>query len=105
MRPPLLIISDGAAGLINAAETSLPRVAAPAVPDPPSPQRPGEGPRPRPAEVKAAYWQVFDIDDVRPRRARRPSELVALVQARIDAFASTYRPSYPVGSEVPACRP
>jgi hypothetical protein len=41
--------------------------------------------------VKAAYWQVFDTDDV----LEPGPQLVALVQARIDAFAEHYRPSYP----------
>jgi hypothetical protein len=42
--------------------------------------------------VKAAYWQVFDTDDV---DLEPGPQLVALVQARIDAFAEHYRPSYP----------
>jgi len=42
--------------------------------------------------VKAAYWQVFDTDDV---DLQPGPQLVALVQARIDTFAEHYRPSYP----------
>ena len=47
------------------------------------------------AEVKAAYWQLFDVseDDL----ARHPvgPELVAHVQARIDTFAVTYQGRFP----------
>ena len=47
LRPPLLVISDGAAGLISAIETRAGPVAAAKMPDPPMPQRAGQGPRRR----------------------------------------------------------
>ncbi len=44
------------------------------------------------AEVKDAYWQIFDTEglDTPPG-----PELVALIDARIDAFADKYKPLYP----------
>ena len=64
LRPPLLVISDGAAGLINAAESSLPRSLR---------QRclihrcrnllakvPAEAQR----ELRDAYWAIFDTDEL-----------------------------------------
>jgi transposase-like protein len=42
-------------------------------------------------ELKAAYWQIFDpVDNVAPGQ-----RAVAVVQARIDAFAARYRRDYP----------
>lgn len=94
LRPPLLIVSDGAPGLISAAEqvfsrslrqrclvhrarNVLAKVSA------------GDQ-----AEVKAAYWQIFDLtelgDDVKPGQ-----QLVDWVQRRIDAFAEAWAGRYP----------
>jgi transposase-like protein len=94
LRPPLLVISDGAPGLISAAEqvfspslrqrclvhrarNVLAKVSA------------GDQ-----AEVKAAYWQIFDLtdlgEDVEPGQ-----QLVDWVQRRIDAFAETWAGRYP----------
>jgi putative transposase len=94
LRPPLLIISDGAPGLISAAEqvfsrslrqrcvihkarNVLSKVSA------------GDQ-----AEVKAAYWDIFDTSslgsDVEPGQ-----ELVAWVQRRIDTFADAWSGRYP----------
>ena len=51
----------------------------------------GEGTRPRQAEVKAAYWQIFDVPaDVPPGEKTE-----ALVQQRIQAFAASYHTAYP----------
>jgi putative transposase len=91
LRPPLLVISDGAAGLVGAIERVMPRslrqrclihrarnilakVSARAQ-----------------AEIKAAYWAIFDIPaDVPPGERAE-----ALVQQRIQAFAATYHTAYP----------
>jgi putative transposase len=91
LRPPLLVISDGAAGLVGAIERTLPRslrqrclihrarnilakVSARAQ-----------------AEVKAAYWTIFDVPaDVAPGQ-----EAESLVQQRIQAFAAAYNTAYP----------
>jgi transposase-like protein len=95
LRPPLLVISDGAAGLINAAESSLPRslrqrclihrcrnylakLAAEAQ-----------------SEMRDAYWAIFDIDELIAAGMTPGPELVAAVQCRIDAFAEQYQRAYP----------
>jgi transposase-like protein len=88
---PLLVISDGAAGLIGAVERTM-----------------GAALRQRclihrcrnvvakvsknaQAEVKADYWAIFDVpEDINPGL-----EAVAYVQKRIDSFASRWRDSYP----------
>jgi transposase-like protein len=94
LRPPLLIISDGAPGLISAAEQVLARslrqkclvhrarnvLAKVSASDQ--------------AEVKGAYWQIFDLtdlgEDVKPGQP-----LVDWVQRRIDAFAEAWGARYP----------
>jgi len=95
LRPPLLVISDGAAGLINAAEAALPRSL-----------------RQRclihrcrnylaklPAEVQTqmrdAYWAIFDTGDLLAAGMQPGHELVAAVQRRIDVFAEQYGRTFP----------
>ena len=95
LRPPLLVISDGAAGLINAAETALPRSLR---------QRclihrcrnvlakvPAEAQR----ELRDAYWATFDTEDLIAAGLQPGPGLVAAVQRRIDAFAEKYGRAYP----------
>ena len=91
-RSPLLIISDGAGGLINAAETSFARSLRQRCLIHRARNLLAKLPAHAQGEVKAAYWQVFDTDDV---DLEPGPQLVALVQARIDAFAEHDRPSYP----------
>ena len=100
LRSPLLIISDGAGGLINAAETSFARSLRQRCLIHRARNLLAKVPTHAQGEVKAAYWQVFDTDDV---DLEPGPQLVALVQARIDAFAEHYRPSYPRQSS--ACLP
>ena len=92
LRSPLLIISDGAGGLINAAETSFARSLRQRCLIHRARNLLAKVPTHAQGEVKAAYWQVFDTDDV---DLEPGPQLVALVQARIDTFAEHYRPSYP----------
>ena len=95
LRPPLLVISDGAAGLINAAQTALPRSLR---------QRclihrcrnvlakvPAEAQR----ELRDAYWATFDTEDLIAAGLQPGPGLVAAVQGRIDAFAEKYGRAYP----------
>jgi putative transposase len=95
LRPPLLVISDGAAGLINAAETALPcslrqlcRI-----------HRCRNVLAKVPAEAQQqmcdAYWAIFDTDDLIAAGMAPGPKLVAAVQQRIDAFADTYARAYP----------
>jgi putative transposase len=95
LRPPLLVISDGAAGLLAAVETALPRSL-----------------RQRclihrcrnylaklPAEVQSqmrdAYWAIFDTEELTAAGITPGHDLVAAVQRRIDAFAEHYARAYP----------
>jgi transposase-like protein len=95
LHDPLLIISDGAAGLIAAIETVFPRslrqkclihrcrnVLAKASADAHD-------------EVRDAYWAIFDIDELTGCGMQSGPKLVAAVQARIDAFADTYGKRFP----------
>ena len=95
LRPPLLVISDGAAGLINATETVFPRslrqkclihrarnVLAKVSADAHD-------------EIRAAYWSIFDIDDLLARGIAPGPKLVAAVHKRIDAFADQYPSAFP----------
>ena len=92
---PLLVISDGAPGLIGAVETTM-----------------GAALRQRclihrcrnlvakvaknaQEQVKADYWEIFNVpDDVEPGL-----DAEALVQKRIDSFAARWRASYPSAVE------
>jgi len=91
LKPPLLIVSDGAAGLIGAAE----RVFAASLR-----QRClihkarnvlSKVSKADQEQVKAAYWQIFDADPEIPPGQRG----VDRVQVRIDAFAEQWGGRYP----------
>jgi putative transposase len=91
LRPPLLVISDGAAGLVGAIDRAFPRSLR---------QRClihrcrnvlAKVPTRAQAEVKAAYWQIFDVPADLPAGERAE----ALVQQRIQAFAAAYHTAYP----------
>ena len=95
LRPPLLVISDGAAGLINATESSLPRSLR---------QRClihrcrnvlAKVPAEAQTEIRDAYWAIFDTDTLIAAGMQPGPELVSAVQARIDTFASQNRRAYP----------
>ncbi|MEV5496069.1 IS256 family transposase [Nonomuraea fuscirosea] len=96
-RPPLLIVSDGAPGLISAAE----QVFAPSLRQRCLVHRArnvlakvSTGDQ---AEVKAAYWQIFDLGDLGDLGddVKVGQQLVDWVQRRIDAFADTWAGRYP----------
>jgi transposase-like protein len=97
LTPPLLVISDGAAGLIGAAETSLARSLRQRCLIHRARNLLAKVPEHAQGEVKAAYWAVFDTGQLtQGEDALRPGpELVAAVQARVDAFAETYQATYP----------
>jgi putative transposase len=95
LRDPLLIISDGAAGLIAAVQTHFPRslrqkclihrarnVLA---------KVPAEAQR----EIKDSYWAIFDVDELIAGGMKLGSKLAAAVQKRIDAFAEQYARAFP----------
>jgi len=100
LRPPLLVISDGAAGLINATEAALPRSLR---------QRclihrclihrcrnlVAKVPAEAQTEIRDAYWASFDTEDLIAAGITPGPKLVAAVGHRIDAFADTYGRTYP----------
>ena len=97
LKPPLLVISDGAGGLIGAAETSLARSLRQRCLIHRARNLLAKVPEHAQEEVKAAYWAIFDTDQLTAGEdALAPGpDLVAAVQARIDDFAASYGGSYP----------
>jgi len=92
LRPPLLVISDGASGLINATETSFARSLRQRCLIHRARNLLAKVPAHAQTQVKAAYWSLFDTD-----HAEIPPgpDLAALVQARIDGFAERYQHAFP----------
>jgi transposase-like protein len=96
LRPPLLVISDGAAGLVGAIERTLTRSLRQRCLIHRARNILAKVPAHVQAEIKAAYWAMFDIpDDVQPGAAAE-----SLVQQRITVFAASYHKAYPAA--VPA---
>ncbi len=95
LRPPLLVISDGAAGLINAAESSLPRSLRQRCLIHRARNLLAKVPAQAQEEVRDAYWALFDTDALIAAGLQPGHQLVAAVQARIDAFAERYQRLYP----------
>src|SRR6266536_4136926 len=91
LRPPLLVISDGAAGLINAAETALPRSLRQRCLIHRCRNYLAKVPAQAQAQMRDAYWAIFDTDELIAAGLQPGPELVAAVQRRIDAFADQYR--------------
>jgi transposase-like protein len=95
LRPPLLVISDGAAGLINATESVLARSLRQKCLIHRCRNVLAKVPATAQEEIRAAYWAIFDTEDLIAAGAGPGQELVTAVQARIDTFAETYRGLYP----------
>src|SRR6266566_7856052 len=95
LRPPLLVISDGAAGLISAIESSLPRSLRQKCLIHRCRNVVAKVPAAAHDEVRDAYWAIFDTEDLAAAGAEPGQELVSAVQARIDAFAEKYGKLYP----------
>src|SRR6266700_2389088 len=94
---PLLVISDGAKGLIAAVEQAFPAALR---------QRClihrlrnvlAKIPTGMQAEIKDAYWAVFDTADITTPPGPR---LVEIIDRRIDALAAKYRTSYPAAVKI-----
>jgi hypothetical protein len=91
LRPPLLAITDGGDGLVGAVERKLPRSLRQRCLIHRARNFLAKIPTEAQTELKAAYWQIFDpVDNVAPGQ-----RAVAVVQARIDAFAARYGRDYP----------
>jgi putative transposase len=95
LRDPLLIISDGAAGLINAVESSFPRSLRQKCLIHRARNVLAKVPADAHDEIRDAYWAIFDIDDLLARGTQPGPKLVAAVQRRVDAFADKYGPAFP----------
>lgn len=91
LRPPLLVISDGAAGLVGAIDRNLARSLRQRCLIHRGRNILAKVPKHAHDELKAAYWAMFAIpDDVKPGAAAE-----SLAQQRIDAFAATYGKRFP----------
>src|SRR6476661_1330919 len=94
---PLLIVSDGAAGLIAAIEQVFPTALR---------QRClihrlrnvlAKIPAGMQAEIRDGYWAVFDTEDLKKEPGPR---LVELIDARLGAFATRYARTYPAAMKI-----
>jgi putative transposase len=91
LQSPLLIISDGAAGLISAAEQIYARSLRQRCLIHRARNLLAKVPQHAQGELKAAYWAIFDLDEgIEPGQ-----DTVDTVQRRIDAFAKQYGKQYP----------
>jgi putative transposase len=86
------VISDGAAGLIHAAETVLGRSLRQRCLIHRARNVLAKVPTGAQTEIRNAFWKLFDTDELDTSPG---PDLVRLVQARLDAFADRYRPLYP----------
>jgi putative transposase len=93
--PPLLVISDGAAGLINATESSLPHSLRQRCLIHRCHNYLAKLPAGVQTEMRDAYWAIFDTEKLIAAGMTPGPELVAAVQARIDAFAEQHRSAFP----------
>jgi putative transposase len=94
---PLLVVSDGARGLINAIEQIFPATLR---------QRClihrlrnvlAKIPAGMQSEIRDGYWAMFDIDDATTKPGPR---LVDLIDARLSAFAARYSAAYPAAMKI-----
>jgi putative transposase len=95
LSPPLLVISDGAAGLINAAETALPRTLRQRCLIHRCRNLLAKVPAEAQTELRDTYWAIFDTEDLTAAGMAPGHQLVAAAQRRMDAFAETYTRAYP----------
>ena len=89
---PLLIISDGAPGLITAIEQAYPKALRQRCLVHRCRNLMSKIPAGMQAEVKDAYWAIFGTEDLKTPPGPR---LVEIIDGRIDAFAAKYRALYP----------
>jgi transposase-like protein len=95
LRDPLLIISDGAAGLIAAIESTFPRSLRQKCLIHRCRNVLAKVPADAHEEVRDAYWAIFDVDELTARGTQPGPKLVGAVQRRIDAFADKYSSRFP----------
>jgi putative transposase len=96
LRCPLLVVSDGAAGLIAAVEQTMPAALRQRCLIHRARNLLSKIPKNAQAEVKADYWKIFEVpEDVEPGL-----DAVAFVQKNIDAFAQRWRDAYPAAVRI-----
>lgn len=88
---PLLVISDGAAGLIGALERAMGAALRQRCLVHRARNVLAKVPKNAQAQVKADYWAIFDVPD----KIEPGLDAVGYVQNRIDSFAKRWRDSYP----------
>ena len=91
LRCPLLVISDGAAGLIGALERTMGAALRQRCLVHRARNVLAKVPKNAQAQVKADYWGIFDVPD----KIEPGLDAVGYVQKRIDSFAKRWRDSYP----------
>jgi putative transposase len=94
---PLLVISDGAAGLIGAIEQVYPKALRQRCLIHRARNVLAKTPAGMQAEVKDAYWKIFDTGDLNTPPGPK---LVEITDGRIDAFAERYRGTYPAAVKI-----
>jgi transposase-like protein len=94
---PLLIISDGAPGLIGAIEQVYPQALRQRCLVHRGRNILAKVPAGMQAEVKDAYWAIFGTENLTPGPG---PELVKIIDARIDAFAAKYQAIYPAAAKI-----
>ena len=91
LRCPLLVISDGAAGLIGALERTMGAALRQRCLVHRARNVLAKVPKNAQAQVKADYWAIFDVPDT----IEPGLDAVGYVQKRIDSFDKRWRDSYP----------
>ena len=94
LRPPLLVISDGACGLIAAVELVFPHSLRQRCVIHRARNILAKVPAEHQAEVKKAYWALFDDTGTEPGDAA-----VAVVRSRAESFAAMYGKRFPAAVE------
>jgi putative transposase len=89
---PLLVISDGAPGLISAIEQAYPKALRQRCLVHRCRNLLAKVPAGMQAEVKDAYWAIFDTEELKTPPGPR---LVEIIDARIGEFAARYQAMYP----------
>jgi putative transposase len=93
---PLLVISDGAAGLITAVEQTMPAALRQRCLIHRARNLLAKIPKNAQAEVKADYWAIFEVPDT----LKPGLGAVAHAQTKIDDFVRRWRDSYPAAVRI-----